>query len=217
MCHQRERTISLKKLVLLKGYKNFVPGNIHWQMRMNADKPLQWWYLDHLPAFFCPLSSFTPVWRVRQTCFLPRGPEYLACQWDCSVVQEHLELRGGADTAAVGGCGALGGSLQMTVTAKWPLPRFVFIICLPSPSLSLSLDYLGRRPWLMCNLSLSSRIQKVDSMYAWTHFWPLEGNMLKDIFEKLDRVYTCTWKDMCERWEIHFWRTGLDIFLVMLS
>lgn len=73
---------------------------------------------------------------------------------------------GGVDTAAVGGRGAHGGSLQMTVTARWPLPCFVFIICLLSASLSLCLDYLGRHPWLMCNLSLSSRNQKVDSMYA---------------------------------------------------
>lgn len=38
-------------------------------------------------------------------------------------------------------------------------------------------------------------------MYAWIPFWPLEGNTLKDIFEKLDRAYTCTWKGTCERWD----------------
>lgn len=105
--------------------------------------------------------------------------------------------------------------LPMTVTARWPLRGFLPL--LPSFSPFLYRDYLARHPWLMCNLSLSSRIQKVDSMYAWIHFWPLEGNMLKDIFEKLDRVYTCTWKDMCERWEIRFWRIGLDVFPVTLS
>lgn len=90
--------------------------------------------------------------------------------------------------------------------------RLCSIIHPSSLSLSRCLDCSVRRSWLICNLSLSSRILKVDSMFAWIHSWPLEENMLKGIFEKLDRVYTCTWKDMCERWE-----NCLAIFPVALS